>query len=321
MEIMRLLPVGKDYLWGGTRLRSEYGKDIRMTPLAETWECSVHPDGPSTVANGQYKNMLLSDVLEMHPEYLGTKVKDGKLPILVKFIDAEKDLSIQVHPDDEYARTHEGQNGKTEFWYVIDADENASLIYGFKHRTDKNILQHALETKSLEKHLNRVKVHKGDCFFVPAGTVHGIGAGTLLAEVQESSNITYRIYDYDRIDKNGKKRELHLDKATEVMNPEPSATRPYLPRVISYRSGACKEKLCRCKYFDVERIQATKGFAFSVLESSFQILMCLEGEGEIETMDIDSKPLRLKKGETLFLPAGMGKCVLFGEAELLKIRC
>lgn len=162
MEIMKLIPTGKDYLWGGTRLRDEYGKKIDLTPLAETWECSVHPDGPSYVANGTYKGKTLAEVLKAHPEYLGTKVEDGELPVLVKFIDAKKDLSVQVHPSDEYAREHEGDNGKTEMWYVIDADEGASLIYGFQHEVTEEILRKAVETGTLDKHLQKVPVHKGD---------------------------------------------------------------------------------------------------------------------------------------------------------------
>ena len=141
MEIMKLIPTGKDYLWGGTRLREEYGKKIDLTPLAETWECSVYPDGPSYVANGTYKEKTLADVLKAHPEYLGTKVDNGELPVLVKFIDAKKDLSVQVHPSDDYAREHEGDNGKTEMWYVVDADEGASLIYGFQHEVTEEILR------------------------------------------------------------------------------------------------------------------------------------------------------------------------------------
>lgn len=162
MEIMKLIPTGKDYLWGGTRLREEYGKKIDLTPLAETWECSVHPDGPSYVANGTYKGNTLADVLKAHPEYLGTKVENGELPVLVKFIDAKKDLSVQVHPSDDYAREHEGDNGKTEMWYVIDADEGASLIYGFQHEVTEEILRKAIETGTLDKHLQKVPVHKGD---------------------------------------------------------------------------------------------------------------------------------------------------------------
>ena len=206
---------------------------------------------------------------------------------MVKFIDAKKDLSVQVHPSDDYAREHEGDNGKTEMWYVIDADEGANLIYGFQHEVTEEILRKAVETGTLDKHLQKVPVHKGDTYFVPAGTVHGIGKGILVAEIQESSNITYRVYDYDRVDKNGKKREL----------------------------------LCRCKYFETERIQVTKGFAFSVMDASFQVLMCLDGYGEVQTMDAEQKPMRFSKGETLFLPAGLGRCLVVGDAELIKVRC
>lgn len=318
MEIMKLIPTGKDYLWGGTRLRDEYGKKIDMTPLAESWECSVHPDGPSFVANGKYKGKTLSEVLEEHPEYIGTKA-NGFFPILAKFIDAKKDLSVQVHPDDEYALEHEGDNGKTEMWYIIDADEGASLIYGFKHKVTKEILEHAIEKGELDKHLQKVEVHKGDMYFVPADTVHGIGKGILLAEIQESSNVTYRVYDYDRVDKNGKKRELHFDKAIQVMNMDASLDIKQKKRLVKYYPGCSRELLCRCKYFETERIQVTKGFSFSVLENSFQVLMCLDGYGQVE-VDGD-KPVRFFKGETVFLPAGIGRSLIIGDTTVLKIRC
>ncbi len=321
MEILKLKPAGKDYLWGGTRLRDEYGKKIDLTPLAETWECSVHPDGPSIVTNGEFKGWKLTDVLKQHPEFLGLKVKNGELPILVKFIDAKQDLSVQVHPDDEYARKNEHQNGKTEMWYVIDADEGANLIYGFQHKVTDDILRNAVETGTLDKHLQKVSVHKGDIFYVPAGTVHGIGAGILLAEIQESSNVTYRVYDYDRVDKNGKKRELHFDKAVHVMNMDMAPDVKQMPRIIKHYPGCSRELLCRCKYFEVERIQVTKAFSFSVLEESFQVIMCLEGEGQIETMDENLKPVRFVKGRTLLLPAGLGRCLVVGDATILKIRC
>lgn len=318
MEIMKLIPSGKDYLWGGTRLKDEYGKKIDMTPLAESWECSVHPDGLCYVANGRYKGKTLKEVLDEHPEYLGTKA-NGEFPILAKFIDAKKDLSVQVHPDDEYAREKEKDNGKTEMWYIIDADEGASLIYGFKHKVTKEILERAIEKGELDKHLQKVEVHKGDLFFVPAGTVHGIGKGILLAEVQESSNVTYRVYDYDRVDKNGKKRELHFDKAVQVMNMGVAPDIKQKKRLVKYYPGCSRELLCRCKYFETERIQVTKGFSFSVMENSFQVLMCLDGYGQVE-VDGD-KPVRFSKGETVFLPAGIGRCLIIGESTLLKIRC
>lgn len=321
MEILKLQPCGKDYLWGGTRLRDEYGKRIDLTPLAETWECSVHPDGSSVIANGEFKGRTLAKVLKQHPEYLGTKVHNGELPVLVKFIDAKKDLSVQVHPDDEYAQEHEGDNGKTEMWYVIDAEEGANLIYGFKHKVTEEILRHALETGTLDRHLQKVEVHKGDTYFVPAGTVHGIGAGILIAEIQESSNVTYRVYDYNRVDKNGKKRELHFDKAVQVMNMDEAPDIKQNPRLVKYYPGCSRELLCRCQYFETERIQVTKGFSFSVREESFQVLMCLSGYGQIEMMDAEQKPMRFSKGETMFLPAGIGRCLVIGDATVLKIRC
>ena len=318
MEIMKLIPSGKDYLWGGTRLKDEYGKKIDMNPLAESWECSVHPDGPCYVDNGRYKGKTLKEVLDEHPEYIGTKA-NGEFPILAKFIDAKKDLSVQVHPDDEYAREKEKDNGKTEMWYIIDADEGASLIYGFKHKVSKEILERAIEKGELDKHLQKAEVHKGELFFVPAGTVHGIGKGILLAEVQESSNVTYRVYDYDRVDKNGKKRELHFDKAVQVMNMGIAPDIKQKKRLVKYYPGCSRELLCRCKYFETERIQVTKGFSFSVREESFQVLMCLDGYGQVE-VDGD-KPVRFSKGETVFLPAGIGRCLIIGDTSVLKIRC
>lgn len=321
MEILKLQPCGKDYLWGGTRLRDEYGKKIDLTPLAETWECSVHPDGPSVIANGEFKGQTLAEVLKRHPEYLGSKVKNGELPVLVKFIDAKQDLSVQVHPDDEYAQEHEGDNGKTEMWYVIDAEEGASLIYGFKHKVTEEILRHALETGTLDKHLQKVEVHKGDTYFVPAGTIHGIGRGILIAEIQESSNVTYRVYDYDRVDKNGKKRELNFDKAVQVMDMNVAPDVKQNPRLIKHYPGCSRELLCRCKYFETERIQVSKGFSFTVRDESFQVLMCLDGYGQVETMDAEQKPMRFSNGETMFLPAGIGRCLVIGDATVLKIRC
>lgn len=321
MEILKLFPAGKDYLWGGTRLRDEYGKKIDMNPLAETWECSVHPDGYSFIANGKFKGQTLAEVLRKHPEYLGSKVKNGQLPILVKFIDAKQDLSVQVHPSDAYAQTYEHQNGKTELWYIIDAEKNAKLIYGFQHKVTKEILRQAIEKGTLDKHLQKVRVKKGDLIFVPAGTVHGIGAGILLAEIQESSNVTYRVFDYNRIDKNGKKRELHFDKAVQVMNMEVESDIRHKPRLIRCYPGCSRELLCRCKYFETERIQVTEAFSFSVREESFQVLMCLDGRSKVETLEKKTESVELRKGETIFLPAKLGRCCVVGAASLLKIRC
>lgn len=320
MEPMLLKPVGKDNLWGGNRLNTEFHKNIQIKPLAETWECSAHPAGPSTVVNGEFVGVTLKDVLKIHPEYLGTRVdKTYGLPVMVKFIDAEKDLSVQVHPDDEFARVNENDFGKSEMWYVVDADKKASLVHGFAHDVNENMLRSSVVEGDLDKHLNKIHVNKGDVFYTPAGTIHGIGAGCLIAEIQENSNVTYRVYDYDRVDKNGKKRELHFDKAVQVLNMK--AIQPYKQhaRLMHYYPGCSREILCRCKYFETERIKVTRGLAFTVMETSFQIILCLSGDGGLET-SIYKKPLRFKKGDCIFLPAGLGRCFIIGECEFLKVR-
>ena len=177
-----LRPAAKDYLWGGSRLNDDFGKNMNLQSLAETWECSTHPDDPSIVASGDYKGMLLTDVLKNRPEFLEThplQITSGKaeLPILVKFIDAKQDLSVQVHPNDEYARKYENSLGKTEMWYVLDACNDAKLIYGFNQDVTEEIVRNSIIEGSIEKYLNHVPVHKNDLFFIEAGTVHAIGAG------------------------------------------------------------------------------------------------------------------------------------------------
>ena len=310
-----LSPAGKDYLWGGERLKSEYGKKIDLTPLAETWECSAHPDGPSVVMNGSHKGQTLIDVISAHPEYLGTKCHPEEgFPILIKLIDAAKNLSVQVHPNDEYAMKYENSRGKTEMWYVLDAKEGAEIVYGFEHKVNEQLLKKAIETGTLSKHLHKVKVHKGDMFYIPAGTIHAIGAGILIAEIQENSNLTYRIYDYDRVGADGKKRELHFDKAVRVMNMNPSGYIRQKGRVLRYYPGCSREIICRCQYFEAEKIQCLESFEFSVMDESYQVLLCLDGYGRIGS---DS----FEKGQCILLPAMLGRIELIGQCELIKVRC
>jgi mannose-6-phosphate isomerase len=324
MELKPLLlrPSGKDYLWGGEYLKKEYNKKLDLTPLAETWECSGHPDGPSYVATGEDKDKTLAQVINEHPEYLGNKCDPSRgLPILVKFIDAAKDLSIQVHPSDEYAYQHEnGQNGKTEMWYVLEAREGAKLVWGFEHKVSASLLKRNIADGTLTNDLHFVPVHSGDVFLIESGTVHAIGAGIVLAEIQESSNLTYRLYDYNRRDKNGNLRELHFDKAVQVLNMNPIGDTSQKKRLVKYFYGCSREVLCRCKYFETERIRVTKGFSFSVLEQSFHVLLCTQGEGGLET-ESNNRPLRFRKGSCIFLPANLGRCHVIGACDLLKIRC
>lgn len=320
MEPMLLKPFGKETIWGGSRLITQFGKKFPTCRLGETWECSTHPDGPSIIVNGEFSGINLKYVLDIHPEYLGNRVeRQFGLPILVKFIDAKDNLSIQVHPNDDFARKKENDFGKTEMWYVLDAENDAEIIHGFSRDVSNDLLKAAMDNGCLEKYLNKIQVHQGDTFFTPAGTVHGIGAGCLIAEIQENSNITYRVYDYDRIDKDGKKRELHFEKAMSVLDMHGSTRYGQKSRLIHYYTGGSREIICRCQYFETELIKVTKGVSFTVTEESFQVLLFLNGRGGLETSEYQ-KPLRLKKGDCVFLPAKLGRCFIIGECELLKIR-
>lgn len=325
-----LSPVGKDYLWGGNRLKSEYSKELPEEPLAESWECSTHPDGLSVVADGEYVGKTLREILIQHPEYLGSHpreghIGEGELPILVKFIDARKDLSVQVHPTDEYAFLCEnGQLGKNEMWYVADAKPDAQLIYGFRHEMTREQLKDSLQQGTVEKHLQKVPIKKDDVFFIDAGIVHGIGAGTLVVEVQENSNLTYRMYDYNRLDKSGKPRALHIEKALDVAHLESSVSPKQPMRVLKYRKGMASELLCRCKYFQVERhilnTEISKKLVSVQTEStSFCIYVCLEGCGVFEEEDGISR--YFFKGDCFFVPADSVEMKFHGKAQLLRVTC
>lgn len=326
-----LKPAAKDYLWGGSRLNDDFAKGIDMTPLAETWECSTHPDGPSVISSGEFEGMELAELLKRFPEFLGTHpisnpyLQKGELPILIKFIDAKKDLSVQVHPDDAYAREVEHELfGKTEMWYVLDAAKDAKLVYGFYHDMDKEKLRRSLEQGTVEKYLQKVKVHKDDVFFIESGTVHAIGAGALIAEIQENSNLTYRMFDYNRRDKNGNLRELHVDKALDVVNLKKSSEPRQPLRLLKYQRGWATELLCRCQYFQVERMllntEACREMAdFRTNESSFQVLLCTSGCGLL--MYGGTGALQFFKGDCIFVPAGSVPIKIHGNAQLLKVVC
>lgn len=322
-EPIFLRPTGKDYLWGGSRINDEFGKGIALEPLAETWECSTHPDGPSYAVGGEFDGQSLAEILKAHPEYLGTHPERGEgLPILIKFIDAKRDLSVQVHPTDDFAAAHEnGQRGKTEMWYVLDAAKDAKLVYGLRHDTDAEALRESIESGTVEKHLQTVPIAKNDVFFIEAGTIHAIGAGALIAEIQQSSNLTYRLYDYDRVDKNGHKRPLHVQKALAAANLR-SSTAPRQPmRVLHYRPGCASELLCRCRYFEVYRMlvntERRQKVAYRADAMSFRVLLCVDGCG---TVSFCNSASNIYKGDCVFLPADSVELCLHGQLQLLDIR-
>lgn len=316
-EPLFLRPAGKDYLWGGTRLKTEYGKQLPMTPLAETWECSTHPDGPSIVVGGAYDGMTLRQVLARHPELLGKYASEsGALSILVKLIDAEQDLSVQVHPDDTYALAHEGQLGKTEMWYVVDAKPGARLVCGFEHDVTAEQLRQAIAGGDLQKHLHSVAIHPGDVFFIWPGTVHAIGAGALIAEIQQSSNVTYRLYDYNRRDREGNLRQLHVDKALDVLNMRRGFKDRQPPRLVRYHPGCAREIIGRCRYFQVERLRLAGEYALPSSGTGFQVLLAIRGQGELSCGRVTA-PIR--GGVCVFLPAGAEPVTLGGSLEVLRV--
>ena len=318
-----LTPAAKDYLWGGSRLNDEFRLGIPVSPFAEAWVCSTHPDGESCA-----EGVPLSEMLREHPDWLGThplSLTEGKpvLPVLIKLIDAKSDASVQVHPDDDYAGRVEHSLGKTEMWYVLSAKAGAELVYGFSQNMTKEKISAALENGTISDYLNHVPVEKNDLFFIEAGTVHALGAGCLIAEIQESSNVTYRLYDYDRTDKNGQKRELHVQRAMDVMNLQSSACPRQPIRVLKYKNGAASELLCRCKYFQVERVllntEVQRDLAtFQTGSNSFHALLCTDGCGVIfgeKTM------IPFFKGDCIFVPADSIPLKLHGKAQLLNVSC
>lgn len=297
---MKLRPALKSYLWGGTRLKARYGRDNGNATIAESWEVSVHPDGPSRIDGG-----TLADYLSAHPDAVDRE--GSPLPVLIKYIDAQQKLSVQVHPSDAYARRVEGDNGKTEMWYIIDADEGAGIYCGFRRDTSREEFLAALKEERLPSLLNFIPVKRGDAYLIPAGTVHAIGAGCFICEVQESSNVTYRVYDYGRRDATGALRPLHLEKALEVMNFSvfSDETGRGKPQTLA---GGTLQLLTACGHFTAERLSLDGTFSRTD-ESSFTAVNILEGEGKA-----CGEPFAA--GDSFFIPRGTA-CVLTGRAEAI----
>ena len=311
MAILKLKPSGKDYIWGGHKLVDNYGKEMTGDRLAETWELSCHPDGPSFVANGEDAGKTLRQYIEEHgKKVLGTNCeKFENFPILIKLIDAKDNLSVQVHPNNEYAQRVEGEYGKTEMWYVVDCDEGASLLYGFKHNITKEEFRERIENNTLLEVTNSVPVKKGDVFFIEAGTLHAIGKGILIAEIQQNSNTTYRIYDYGRVGADGKPRQLHIDKAVDVTNLCPA--KPYPQSEPVDMGGWTKKRLAKCEYFTVDVINVDTSAALEADKSSFVNILVLDGGCVLSSEGNDA--VELKKGDSVFIPAGLGKFELTGK--------
>ena len=308
MNLIKFNGVYKDYIWGGTKLNEKYNKNTGLEKTAESWELSVHPDGESIICGGESDGVPLSEYINTNPDVLGTNRKSDELPVLIKLIDAADNLSVQVHPDDEMAKRLENQNGKTEMWYVIEADNDARIIYGVKEDITKQQLKEAISSNTVEKLLNSVSSKKGDVFFVEAGTIHAIGKGNLIAEIQQNSNVTYRLYDYDRRDKNGNARELHIDKGVMA-----SVTKKLPEKAIPLCSDGTR-LIASCEYFNVRELTVEGMAQMECTTKSYQALVCVDGSLEFES-NYDKE--MINAGQTVFLPAGHGKYTLKGNGKVL----
>ena len=328
MKTEKLYPALKTTIWGGERLIGMYsygGKRMteqfkeKRTPdnIAESWVFSCHASGRSTVWGGENDGRELGDLILADGKVsLGTHYKGGDFPILIKFIDAKDDLSIQVHPDDAYAAEHaDGQYGKTECWYVLDAAEDAELIYGVDRELSREELAARGGKREVLEVLRHVKVKRGDFIFIPSKTLHAICKGIYLAEVQQSSDITYRIYDYDRPDKDGKPREIQVPDAVAVSSLSPMDV-SFLPQGREERhAGFASTLLTECEYFRLEKIDVCDEYRDAADWTSFVSLIVTGGEGIYRDAE---KEIYLREGDSLFIPAGKGGFSVSGKAELLK---
>jgi mannose-6-phosphate isomerase len=316
MAIVKLAPAYKDYIWGGTKLKELYGKVTDTDPVAESWELSTHPDGCSEVVTGPDAGMSLDKYIEKHGRHILGKdcEKFDRFPILIKFIDALQPLSIQVHPDNEYALEHEHEYGKTEMWYILDCDPDAFLYFGVKESITKEEFRRRIEDNTLLEVLRAVPVHKGDVFFIKAGTIHAIGAGIQICEIQQNSNSTYRVYDFGRVGKDGKPRPLHIDKAVDVSILEP-IEQNFRPDGDYVDDGqACTILLGSCEYFTTFETSLHGRVTIDVDDESFASIIVTEGSAIIEN---DGTELHANKGDSIFITAGSGKVDVTGNCQYI----
>lgn len=313
---LRLQSIFKDYLWGGTRLKTLFNKETPLEKVAESWELACHKDGDNIILNGPYKGTTLKTYVarEQEQHILGSHGdRFPYFPLLIKLIDAKRDLSLQVHPDNEYALEVEGEYGKTELWYVLEAEEGASLVYGVNKELTRSELRQKLERGNILDVVNRVAVKKGDVFFIDAGTLHSIGGGILLAEIQQNSNTTYRLYDYDRIDKGGKKRALHIDKALDVVKLSPSKP-TWICSKMTFFAEYDVEFLSDSEFFKVYRFDLHGRCHLVSGKDSFHSIVILEGVLELE---YPYGTELMEKGDSFFVPAYLGEYFIRGTGSFL----
>ena len=299
---LKFQPILKDKIWGGEKLHQHFNKNSKSKSLGESWEISAVPGDVSVVVNGALQGKSLQELLDTNGALiLGSKnlKRFGKnFPLLIKFIDAKQDLSIQLHPDDELAKARHNSFGKTEMWYVMQADNDANLIVGFNQKVDKDIYLKHLEEKTLTQILNFDKVKEGDTYFIEAGRVHAIGAGVLLAEIQQTSDVTYRVYDWDRVDVDGNERELHNDIAIDAFKFDMKDDFR-----VSYTTSKNKvNDMVYCPFFTTNFLELDASMEIKNKQDSFMIYMCVDGEVEILNDNFNET---ISKGETILVPAAI----------------
>lgn len=310
-EPLFMEPIYKDYIWGGTRLKEYLGKDVETDTVAESWEISTNDAGLSKIQTGQTLKELFEDET-VKEEIFGTKTKNMReFPLLIKFIDAKDNLSVQVHPDDEYALKYENDKGKTEMWYVMDCDENAKIICGIKENIKQEEISKTINEGEIRQILNEVAIHKGDVIFIPSGTIHAILKGTLICEIQQNSNLTYRVYDWDRIGKDGKPRELHIQKAIDVIKQDAKQ------KIVttSNQKIDTSSNVITCNYFKVDTISIGSKYKQKSNSETFESIMVVEGNGKIQT---NGKEYNVKLGDSFIIPASLGEYEIEGEIKILK---
>ncbi|MDI9257634.1 type I phosphomannose isomerase catalytic subunit [Flavobacterium sedimenticola] len=308
-------PILKERIWGGTKLKTLLNKSIASEITGESWEISTVANDVSVVANGHFKGKTLNELIDEYPnEILGTKVyaQFGKqFPLLFKYLDARQDLSIQVHPNDALAQKRHNSFGKAEMWYVLQADENARLIVGFKEKSSPEEYLTHLNNKTLLAILDTKKVQPGDVFMLNTGTIHALGAGIVIAEIQQTSDITYRVYDFDRVDANGNTRELHVDLALEALNYEKTEAQRWYEKQENVSN-----QVIQCPYFTTNFIKLNDTFSKTKTTDSFCVFMCVEGDF---SLNVNGDSYRYGIGSTVLLPAALTDFQLSGQASLLEI--
>ena len=308
-------PILKERIWGGEKLNSVLNKPITSNSTGESWEISTVEGDVSVISSGTLKGISLNEVINTFPnEVLGTTVFDKfgkKFPLLFKYLDAKTDLSIQVHPNDELAKKRHNSFGKTEMWYIMQADEGSRIIVGFKNNSNAQEYVSHLENNTLLDILEEVKVKAGDVFFLETGTVHAIGAGLLVAEIQQTSDITYRLYDFDRVDSEGNKRELHFELALDAINYNTIKTQKDYNKDLNVSN-----EMVNCPYFTTNYLNLSGELKVSKSASSFTVYMCTEGDFQINYNQVQ---YQYSKGDTILIPAVMTDFSLTGNAIVLEI--